>query len=102
MAVDDSAIRRKLASAKAEAQEGGPGADRSWRVALARAARDELKLPLEVRALALGRAGLAEVLELPPERALIAVLETHQQEDGSIAIPEVLRPYMCGMALIKA
>jgi seryl-tRNA synthetase len=31
-------------------------------------------------------------------RALIAVLETHQQADGSIAIPEVLRPYMGGMA----
>ena len=31
-------------------------------------------------------------------RALIAVLETHQQEDGSIAIPEVLRPYMGGIA----
>ena len=27
-------------------------------------------------------------------RALIAVMETYQQEDGSIAIPEVLRPYM--------
>jgi seryl-tRNA synthetase len=35
-------------------------------------------------------------------RALIAVLETHQQEDGSIAIPEVLRPYMGGMARIGA
>jgi seryl-tRNA synthetase len=33
-------------------------------------------------------------------RALIAVLETHQQEDGSIAIPEVLRPYMGGLARI--
>jgi seryl-tRNA synthetase len=31
-------------------------------------------------------------------RALIAVLETHQQADGTIAIPEVLRPYMGGMA----
>ncbi|MFM7777371.1 MAG: serine--tRNA ligase, partial [Alphaproteobacteria bacterium] len=31
-------------------------------------------------------------------RALIAVLETHQQADGSIAIPEVLRPHMGGMA----
>jgi seryl-tRNA synthetase len=31
-------------------------------------------------------------------RALIAVLETHQQADGSIAIPEVLRPYMGGLA----
>jgi seryl-tRNA synthetase len=33
-------------------------------------------------------------------RALIAVLETHQQADGTIAIPEVLRPYMGGMAQI--
>jgi seryl-tRNA synthetase len=29
-------------------------------------------------------------------RALIAVLETHQDEDGSVAIPPVLRPYMAG------
>jgi flagellar motor switch protein FliM len=92
MAVDDSAIRRKLASAKAEAQDGGPGADRSWRVALARAARDELKLPLDVRALALGRAGLAEVLELPPERALIAVLEGPGEGLGVLTLaPEVLQ-----------
>jgi len=27
-------------------------------------------------------------------RALIAVMETHQQEDGSILVPEVLRPWM--------
>jgi seryl-tRNA synthetase len=30
-------------------------------------------------------------------RALIAVLETHQREDGSIAVPEVLQPYMGGL-----
>ncbi len=30
-------------------------------------------------------------------RALIAVLETHQQPDGSVSIPEVLRPYMGGL-----
>jgi len=29
-------------------------------------------------------------------RALIAIMENYQQEDGSIAIPEVLRPYMHG------
>lgn len=29
-------------------------------------------------------------------RALIAVLETHQQADGSVLIPEVLRPWMGG------
>ncbi|TCZ66701.1 serine--tRNA ligase [Roseicella aquatilis] len=30
-------------------------------------------------------------------RALIAVLETHQQEDGSVLVPEVLRPWMGGL-----
>lgn len=30
-------------------------------------------------------------------RALIAVLETYQQEDGSVIVPEVLRPYMGGI-----
>ena len=30
-------------------------------------------------------------------RALIAVLETHQQEDGSILVPDVLRPWMAGL-----
>ncbi len=34
-------------------------------------------------------------------RALIAVMETYQQEDGSIAIPEVLRPYMGGLERIE-
>jgi seryl-tRNA synthetase len=29
-------------------------------------------------------------------RALIAVMENYQQADGSIAVPEVLRPWMAG------
>lgn len=33
-------------------------------------------------------------------RCLIAVMENHQHEDGSISIPEVLRPYMGGMERI--
>ena len=33
-------------------------------------------------------------------RALIAVLENYQQEDGSIAIPAALRPYMNGREVI--
>jgi seryl-tRNA synthetase len=33
-------------------------------------------------------------------RALIAVMETFQQEDGSITVPEVLRPWMGGTARI--
>lgn len=35
-------------------------------------------------------------------RALIAVLENYQQEDGSVLIPAALRPYMNGLEVIKA
>jgi seryl-tRNA synthetase len=34
-------------------------------------------------------------------RALVAVLENYQQEDGSIAVPSVLAPYMGGVAELK-
>jgi seryl-tRNA synthetase len=33
-------------------------------------------------------------------RALIAVMETYQQADGSIAVPDVLQPYMGGVKVI--
>lgn len=35
-------------------------------------------------------------------RALIAVMETYQQEDGSIAVPDVLQPYMGGLKAVTA
>ena len=34
-------------------------------------------------------------------RTLIAVLENYQQEDGSVIIPEVLRPLMGGHVVIR-
>jgi seryl-tRNA synthetase len=34
-------------------------------------------------------------------RLLISLWETYQQEDGSIVIPEVLRPYMGGQEVIR-
>jgi seryl-tRNA synthetase len=34
-------------------------------------------------------------------RTLIAVLENYQQADGSVVVPEVLRPYMGGLAKIE-
>jgi seryl-tRNA synthetase len=34
-------------------------------------------------------------------RALIAVMETYQQADGSIVVPEALQPYMGGMTVIE-
>ena len=35
-----------------------------------------------------------------PPRMLIALLENHYQADGSVTIPEVLRPYMGGKAVL--
>jgi seryl-tRNA synthetase len=34
-------------------------------------------------------------------RALIAVMETYQQQGGSIAVPDVLQPYMAGLKVIE-
>jgi seryl-tRNA synthetase len=34
-------------------------------------------------------------------RTLVAVLENYQNADGTVTIPEVLRPYMGGMTLLK-
>jgi seryl-tRNA synthetase len=38
-------------------------------------------------------------LALP--RIIIAILENYQQEDGSVIIPEALRPYMGGLEAIR-
>ena len=34
-------------------------------------------------------------------RALVAVLENYQQEDGSVAVPAVLQPYLGGLTLLE-
>jgi seryl-tRNA synthetase len=31
----------------------------------------------------------------------VAILENYQQEDGTVVVPEALRPYMGGMERIK-
>ncbi|MDO5652773.1 MAG: serine--tRNA ligase [Brachymonas sp.] len=35
-------------------------------------------------------------------RTLVAVLESYQQDDGSVTVPEVLRPYMGGLDALRA
>jgi seryl-tRNA synthetase len=35
-------------------------------------------------------------------RALVAVIENYQEEDGSVTVPDVLRPYMGGLTRIEA
>ena len=34
-------------------------------------------------------------------RTLVAVLENYQQQDGSVVVPEVLKPYMNGLDVIS-
>lgn len=74
-AASTDVIRRKIDRARPTRAEGAPGADRGWRLALARAARDAMGLDLEFRSLTIGRASLAEILELVPDRALLALLD---------------------------
>ena len=33
-------------------------------------------------------------------RTLVAVLENYQQADGSVVVPEVLRPYLSGVSVL--
>ena len=35
-------------------------------------------------------------------RALIAIMETYQQDNGAIAVPDKLQPYMGGTKVIEA
>ncbi|MBT2484608.1 MULTISPECIES: serine--tRNA ligase [unclassified Microbacterium] len=38
---------------------------------------------------------------LATTRWIVALLETHQQADGSVRVPEILRPYLGGMDVIR-
>ena len=51
-----------------------------------------------------GKARLAHTVNgsgLAVGRTMVAVLENYQQEDGSVVVPEVLRPYMGGLEVIE-
>ncbi len=38
---------------------------------------------------------------LATTRWIVALLETHQREDGSVTVPQVLRPYLGGMEILE-
>ena len=38
---------------------------------------------------------------LATTRWIVAILETHQQADGSVVVPDALRPYLGGLALLE-
>ncbi|MGL4235455.1 FliM/FliN family flagellar motor C-terminal domain-containing protein [Tabrizicola sp.] len=79
-------IRRKIDRARPAAAEGAPGADRGWRLALARAARNAMGLDLEFRSLTITRQSLAEILEQVPDRALLGLLDGPQGGLGVIML----------------
>lgn len=60
---------------------------------------------IRYRAEGTGKAQLVHTLNgsgLAVGRTLIAILENYQQEDGSVIVPEALRPYMRGIDVIRA
>lgn len=81
-------IRRKIAAQRVVSADGGPGADRAWRIGLARAARDVLKVSLDVRSLTVERRSLAELAELVPDFALIAILDGPSEGLGAIVLSQ--------------
>lgn len=83
-------IRRKIDRARPPLAEGAPGADRGWRLALARAARDAMGLDLEFRGLVIARQSLAEILELAPDRALLGLLDGPHGGLGVIMLDPVV------------
>jgi flagellar motor switch protein FliM len=83
----DGVLRRKIRIVRAAADRGAAeGGGRAWRLALARAAHDEIGLALTVTAFADARRTLAELLDQPPDRALIGVLEGPGEALGMIAL----------------
>lgn len=79
-------LRRKIDQARQPQAEGAPGADRGWRLALARATRDAMGLDIDFRQLSVTRAGLAEVLDMAPLHALVALLDGPQGGLGVLVL----------------
>lgn len=85
-------IRRKIQAGREAAQaDTAASAASVWSVALARAARGRMGLDLAVSGMNDTRASLAEVLDLQPDRALIAVLEGPGESLGVLSLsPDIL------------
>lgn len=90
--MEQSGIKRKISlSRKNLAPVEVQGAAKAWKLALARAARDTIGLELALVELRQSRSSLTELLEMPPERALIAILEGPKEGLGLVVIsPQVL------------
>jgi flagellar motor switch protein FliM len=90
--LEQNGLKRKIdLSRKNLAPPEIHGAQKAWKLALARAARDAIGLDLSLLDLRQIRSSLTELLELPPDRALIAILEGPKEGLGLMVIsPEIL------------
>jgi flagellar motor switch protein FliM len=86
-----SVLRRKLAARKPAAEAAGVTPVKALRLALARAAQHVPGLELVIEGMTEARRSLTEVLDMPPDRALLAMLGGPGESLGLIAIaPGVL------------
>ena len=97
---DQRVLRKKLTQGGTGVVPGGSGAERAWRVVLARAARDAMTVGLDVTRVDGSRASLSEVLDLPTAHSLIAVLHGPAEGMGLLAISAGLLAAMTEMQTI--
>lgn len=84
-------LQRRMLGRGQDGIAAGPAAERCWRLAMSRAARDAMTLRLDVAGLQSRAMSLAELLDLPPARALIAVLDGPKDGIGLLILsPDVL------------
>ena len=94
----NSVLRRRLAMRAQDGLAAAPAAERCWRLALSRAARDAMALRLDVTALQSRALSLGELLDLPPTRAMIAVLDGPQ---GGIGLLVLSGDVLAGMVEVQ-
>jgi flagellar motor switch protein FliM len=83
-------IRRKATAQRPQTSEGTPGADRAFRFGLGKAARDAIKIQLEVEKLSIDRRFAAELVEIFPDFSLIAVLDGPKQAVGVMVLSQAI------------
>lgn len=86
-------LRRKIAQGgRSPTVATAGGAERAFRLCLARAARDSMGLALDVTRATQDRMGLAELMDLPPDRALMLILDQNSGDGLGLIVlsPAVL------------
>ncbi|WP_323005665.1 flagellar motor switch protein FliM [Pseudorhodobacter sp.] len=89
--MEQSGIKRKISLSRKSVPIEVQGVAKAWKLALARAAYDAIGIELGLVELSQNRSSLAELLDLPPDRALVAMLEGPKDGLGLLMIaPDIL------------